>query len=795
MKLSWNWLQSFVDLKGIAPEEVGRKLTLHTAELEEIIHLAPFYENVYAGELVDYKSHPDSDKLHVGTFTLGKRGTKQIIFGSVHTVEKGIVYPIALAGANLKSGMEIKDSEIRGEKSEGMICDNNELGFKNGNLLTFDKKHIGKALPEINTEFEDILFDIDNKSLTHRPDLMGHRGFAREIAAIFDRKLILPEPVVTLPQKGEKLAVNIDTSVCKRFCALKIANVEIGPSDLTTQIRLENLGIRAISNVVDITNWILLEFGQPMHAFDGAKVYGDFIVRQARKGETLLALDEEVYELDTNDTVVADTNGTLSVAGIMGGEASGVTKNTKDVILECANWDPTAVRKTSHRLGLRSESSMRYEKSLDPLMCRSAILASCEKLLDFCPKAEITTPLEDIFPSPPKVLEIKLNPELVRKRSGINMSDKEISQKLSSIGFSVSPEKNSFKVGVPSYRATKDVSIPEDLIEEVVRLHGFEDIESKLPSLPITPPSKNMLRELEWEAREFLAARGFLETYNYSFVNHEEAAFLGGSMQTIQVQNPLSEQQVHLRETLLYGLVQHIESDLRLHNEVHFFEFGKTFKALKERTQEELCLGILRASLSSEENELFFLLKDEVKKLFLQLGIPVTFVPQKDAPSFAHPSKSATILIDGHSVGILGVLHPRYIPVKNSSVVFCELSAQSLLKPYAQNKHKKYQKLSPFPPVFRDLSLIIKAQTLMTEIEIIALESTSILQKIELFDEFVDENKIGKGLKNLAFHLVFQSSEKTLEEQDIDENFNAIVKALEKKLGAQLRLDFDKNKG
>lgn len=794
MKLSWNWLRSFVDIADITPEEVGRKLTLHTAELEEIIPLAPFYEKVYAGELVNFKKHPEAEKLHIGTFNLGMHGTKQIIFGSVHEVAKGTVYPIALAGARLKSGIEIKDSEIRGQKSEGMICDNNELGFKNSNLLTFSKKDIGKLLPEISKEFKDYIFDIDNKSLTHRPDLMGHRGFAREIAAIFDRKLTLPEPVVMLPKKGKPLSLKIETAVCSRFCAIKISGVEVQPSDISTQIRLENLGIRAISNVVDITNWILLEFGQPMHAFDAEKVHGDLIIRQAKKGEKLIALDEVEYELTSDHTVVADEKIPLSVAGIMGGKDSGVRENTKNVILECAHWDPTVVRKTSYHLSLRSESSMRYEKSLDPMSCRPAILASCEKLLDFCPDAKIVSPLQDEFPAPPKQLQIKLNPELVRKLSGINMSDDEISRKLRSIGFSVSSEKKIFQVAVPSFRATKDVSIPEDLIEEVVRLHGFEDIQACLPVLPIIPPKRNILRELEWEAKEYLAARGFLETYNYSLVNEKEETFIASTKETIRVQNPLSEEQAHLRQTLVFGLLNNIESDLRTYNEVNFYEFGKVFKAIdKHKTSETLHLGLLKASLSHDENTLFYELKKDLNRLFLQFGITPSFIPSEGV-QYCHPSKTAAISIGKENIGKIAVLHPRNIPVKNAGVVLSEINIEKLVNLYKKQKQKKYQKLSLFPPVFRDLSLIVPSRTLISDIESIVYQSSDILQKIELFDEFVDECKIGKGLKNLAFHLEFRSPEKTLEEHEIEEGFYVIVKSLEKVLKAQLRLDFEQGK-
>ena len=577
MKLSWNWLQTFLTFPTSppTPEEVEKKLTLHTAELEEIIPLKPYFDRIFAGKLLNWTQHPKAKKLHIGTFDLGPQRKKQIIFGSVHKVKKGSIYPIAINGAKLASGIEIKETEIKGEKSEGMICDNNELGFKNEELLTFSEKTIGKSLPEICIEFQDTLFDIDNKSLTHRPDLMGHHGFAREIAAIFGGKL-KECPRISLPHKGEPVPVIIKSDKCRRFCALKISKIKITPSCLATQVRLENLGIRSISNVVDTTNRILLEFGQPMHAFDAEKILLPLIIRQAKKGEKLLALDGEEYELTPQDTVVADKKGVLSVAGIMGGSFSGVTENTKEIIFECANWDPVAIRKTSKRLGLRSESSMRYEKSLDSLSCRPALLAASEKLLELCPEAKIETNLTDEFPYPPTQKSIILDPNLVRSRSGIDILDEEIIQKLESIGFLVTKKNKNLNINIPSFRATKDIEIPEDLIEEVVRLHGFEDIKSKLPNLPLCPPCRNILRELEWQIKEFASSRGFLETYNYSFVNNKEGNFTGQE-DSVEIENPLSKEQNQLRQTLIYNLVKNLESDLRTHKEVNFFEITFPF--------------------------------------------------------------------------------------------------------------------------------------------------------------------------------------------------------------------------
>lgn len=282
MKLSKNWLAKLVDLKNLSTQEIGEKLTFHTAELEEIVEQNKFYKDVYAAKLLSTKKHPQAEKLHIGKFDFGtKMGNKQIIFGSVHILEIGKVYPVAVSRAVLSSGIKISESVIKSEKSEGMVCDNSELGMKNSGLLTLNQTDIGKSLPEINKEFGDSIFDIDNKSLTHRPDLMGHRGFARELSAIFNRSLAFPEPNINLGT--EKIDVEIKSNKCRRFCAIKCTGIKVEPSSLDVQIRLENLGTKTISNIVDITNEIMMEFGQPMHAFDATKVEGELLLELQKK--------------------------------------------------------------------------------------------------------------------------------------------------------------------------------------------------------------------------------------------------------------------------------------------------------------------------------------------------------------------------------------------------------------------------------------------------------------------------------------------------------------------------------
>lgn len=795
MKISYNWLQEFVDLSNITPEELGEKLTLHTSEVEEIEPQSEYYEAIYTGKLLEVSPHPDAEKLSVAQFDLGKLGKKQIIFGQVHQVEIGEILPIVLAGAKLKSGIEIKDGDIRGEKSEGMICDNPEMGMKNEALMRFPASTpLGVPLSELLASCADTLIDIDNKSLTHRPDLMGHRGFAREIAAIFGRNLLLPEPLVAMP-KGPSNPVNVDiqTPNCRRFCAIRVENITVEPSSDEDVVRLEHLGVRAISNLVDITNLIMLGHGQPMHVFDADKIEGDIVVRQAKKGETLVALDGEEYKLSEHDTVVADSKKVLSIAGIMGGAFSGVTAETKNIIFESANWDPVAIRKTSTRLGLRSDSSMRYEKSLDPEMNKRAVLAATEQLLELCPEAKITSTLCDVYPTTPESISIAFRPQLVRDRSGLDVSDTKIKKRLESIGFEVKEGAKAWKVDVPSFRATKDVSIPEDLVEEVVRLEGFNTVPDDLPQLIATPPEVNQKRELDWRIRDNLCSQGYLESYGYSFVDDREQNFTG-TTDYVEVANPLTSEHQFLRQTLIFNTIQNIESELRTHGEVFLFELGKTYFPSKEvLPREDSKLLIMQASMSQDETALFYELKNTFHQLckFLRADSEIQYALPEASIAYLHPSKSASISVNGVEVGDIGVLHPSYLPAKNSHVAFLEIETNQLFDGLYLGA-EEYKKLLHYPAVHRDLSVIVSEKTLMTDIIACSQEASKLLYDITLFDEYADTKKLGEGIKNLAFHLQFRSGEKTLDEEEIEQAYNAIVESLGSRLGAQLRSEFDK---
>ncbi len=785
MKFSLNWLREFVDTKDLDPQEIGDSLTLHTCELEEVIHVGKNFDRIFAGKLIEVKDHKNSDKLHIGKFDCGKQGTKQIVFGNVFELTVGEIYPIALDGAKLASGIEIKNSEVREVKSEGMICTCPELGMKQESLLRFEEDDLGKSLPEIVPEFADILFDIDNKSLTHRPDLMGHRGMAREISAIWNKEF---ESEIFSPEitTGEPFPVNIETDKCRRFCAVALENVTVASSDITTQARLENVDIRAISNLVDLTNLSLAGFGQPMHVFDADKIKGGITVRLAKKKEKLLALDGEEYELSEEDIVVADDEKVLSIAGIMGGLESSVTNDTKNIVFESANFDATSVRHTSTRLGLRSDSSMRYEKSLDPTQCLDTIQWAAAKTQQLCPQATLSSAVGDAFLLPPETTKIDLPADLVRMKSGLPLSDEDIIAKLNALGFAVEPTGATLKVIVPSWRATKDITIPEDLVEEVVRLYGFDAIPSVAPTLPVAPPRRNKLREMEWSIRDLLASEGRNEVYLTSFVGPNDAAWIE-STEYVAVQNGANEEYEKLRRTLLSNAVRGMESELRTRGKLDLFEIGTIFPAIGK---EERNLLLFSAKMSGNGVQTFFEQKSELLRVFQALGVVAKINPCETPTALMHPAQCADIYIDGKIIGSIAVLHPGKTPVRGATVVFTELDLRALVSPVFE-KEIRHKESSSFPAVRRDLSLIVGKNIQQSDIISEMKKTTNFITSVELFDVFADKEKLGADNRNLAFHITFQAHDKTLDESTIDSAMKDIATSLEKNLQATLRLAFD----
>lgn len=791
MKVSYSWLQQFVSLDSISSDDLADKLTLHSCEVEEVEKIADRFKLIVTGKILEISDHPETDKLKVSKVDTGVHGERTILFGIGLKVNEGEIVPISLPGAVLPNGIEIAERKMKGLLSQGMICINSELGYKNDYLTVFPKEtELGKKLSEVSEHFSDVIIDIDNKSLTHRPDMMGHLGFAREISAILQVPVSFPKASESVVSKLEKekneFPIKIITDGCRRFCAVKMESVLVKASPLGVQMRLENCGVRAISNLVDITNEILLEYGQPMHVFDADKVKGALIIRNAKKGETLVALDGIEYKLEETDILVTDEEKILSIAGVMGGLESSITNDTKNIVFESANFDAATIRKTSSRLGLRSDSSMRFEKTLDPETCIPAIIAAVERVQKLLPNAKIVSTISDNYNKPFKPLTLFLSIEKVRKLTGIDISEKEIERILTSLGFRVEKDGNKLEVTVPSFRSTKDVEIEEDLIEEIVRLYGFDKIVSHSPVLPVVSPRTNWLRNLEWTVRDFWSTREFFEVMNYSFLGDWDKEFTGFD-NYIQIKNPLSSEQSIMRKTLLSNMIRNLESELRTHKKLNFFEVGKVYDKQKDNSiKEDLRLGILLGEIKGKENDMFYSLKKEINRFFESLYLSFDVIPTKKPYIYQHPSKSADIIIEDETVGTIFVVHPEKNDIKKASLVFAEISLSSLL-PFIRKSDASFVRSSSFPSFLRDLSILVDKKTLVRDIKQTLIKTDDSVVSVELFDVFEDNERFGVGKKNLAFHLAFQLKDRTLKDEEVDASFKKMVSVLNKEFGAELR--------
>ncbi|MEK7189363.1 MAG: phenylalanine--tRNA ligase subunit beta, partial [Patescibacteria group bacterium] len=569
----------------------------------------------------------NADKLKVCEVDVGQEKLSVVCGGS--NVKEGMLVALAKIGAKVRwhgegELVELKPIAIRGVDSQGMICASTEIGLGEMFPLKEEKEildlsgrrlKIGASLAEA-LSLDDAILEIDNKSLSHRPDLWGHYGIAREIGALFKTKL--KEYSVGKFKKGSGFDLRvkvIEPKLCPRYMAVGIDGVEVGESPAWLKQRLLAVGLRPINNIVDITNFVMLDLGQPMHAFDAARFschserseeslssmkgkrsFGlrpqddiVIIVRKAKDGEEFITLDGENCKLDSSMLVIADDKQAIALAGVIGGEASGVNENTKTIIFESANFDAASIRQTSIKLGLRTESSARFEKGLDPSLCELALRKAVELVLEICPGAKAVSSMIDEAHWHLNRGTIELSMEFLRNKLGVEIKQKEVAEILANLGFGVKAKKlvleryrgNVLLVAVPSWRAGKDIVLVEDLVEEIARIYGFVNIPSQLPIFSIAPPEENKLRNLERRAIETLIKElGYTEIYNYSFVSAEQVKNLGDDLSKyIELDNPLSKEKPFLRRHLLPNLLENIKNNLENYNELKTFEIGKVFSA------------------------------------------------------------------------------------------------------------------------------------------------------------------------------------------------------------------------
>lgn len=803
MHISYSWLQRHVNLDGISPEELCNDLTLSTAEVEGLEPFVPQLANVTVGHVLERVQHPDADKLGVCTVDVGAGDPVQIVCGAPN-VAVGHHVAVATVGTVLPGDLKIKKSKIRGVLSFGMICSERELGLgeeHDGIWVLPDDTQVGQPVSE-QLGLVDWIIEIDNKSLTHRPDLWGHRGIAREVAAIYGRELL---PLDTsLPSLGSEAAfpVRIEDPACSRYLGLSIDGVRIEPSPDWMRFLLLAVGQRPLDLLVDLSNFVMLDLGQPNHAFDRNSLAADgIVVRKANAGENMQTLDAEQRVLGVDDLLICSGKEAVALAGIMGGEGSKVAPETSQLLLEVATFAPAVIRRTSSRLGLRTDSSARFEKSLDPTLPVQAAGHFARLLLEIQPSVSFPAAMADTGEWDDPAHSLRLRTERVHRSLGKAIEPTEIEDILVRLGFGVSATQDGFDVAVPSARSTKDITIEMDLVEEIGRMHRYGNLPELALQAPVIPAHQDECRSLVRGLSDRLAGDArFHELISYSFQSDDLLRRTGVAGQPhVSVINPVAEGESKIRRDVLPSLLGRLLDNRRERDVVRIFEVGKGYRpdlANPEAEPEEVHqLALVLATPPCDEPRASALgqLQAVILDLIQRSERPAPVVQALEpVPGWAHPVKGLSLHVDGVDGPIAelaelepGVAHELGLSGEQASdVAAAVISINRLLE--CSKESRSYHALSRFPGVKVDVALLagddLPAATLVAAIEKAGKGNVA---QVELFDLYRGES-LGEGRKSLAFHVLLQSSTKTLSDKDGAKFLDRLERALGE-LDAELR--------
>ncbi|MBU1900917.1 phenylalanine--tRNA ligase subunit beta [Patescibacteria group bacterium] len=814
MLFSKNWLKKYVFLPdALDPEEFASEMTLHTVEVEEVEDKAAALTNIVVGEVRSVEKHSNADSLVVAQVFDGEEEIPIVCGGS--NVVEGMKVALGKIGAKVKwhgegEPVELKKTKIRGEVSLGMICAAEEVGLSDMYPSKGEKEILDLSFLEVKAgtplskalEIDDLIIDVDNKSMTHRPDLWGHYGMAREIAAIQKKKLEKYDPAKIIEGNERKIKVHVeDKFLCTRYMGIALDGIEIAESPKWLKESLIAVGVRPINNIVDITNYVMFDLGQPMHAFDADKLAFEddeltIEVRPAREGEKFTTLDDAEHELNDDNLLIADKTRALALAGVMGGKDSEIRENTSRIVFEAACFDATNVRRTAMKLGLRSESSARFEKTLDPNMAELAMRRAVELTLNICPNARVVSNLADEKNFLLNQGPIEISLEFLQNRIGMPIEKKFIEDALERLGFDVKEKKDVFTVTVPTWRATKDVSIREDLVEEVARMYGYDNIETQVPRFPIQAPEENVLRNLEHSVRDVLARReAFVEVYNYSYVSDALVEKLGfDTSKYIKLENPLQKDRPLLRRNLLINMLVNVEENLHRYGDVEIFEIGKTYllEEAGDRSgdddsllpRQDNFLGIMKAAKGVDTP--FFVVKGAIESIMKDLGLEMEVKKAQDLHNFVHAGRSGDIFVSGEIIGQMYELHPAVSKDFgiDERVAYAEINLDTL-KDFVKIKDS-YNKVSEYPVVERDMAFVLGKEVEDAAVRQVLRSLPSALYSIELFDVY-DGEHMEEGKKSLAYKLVYKSDEKTLTTEEVEKDHQALVAAVKTEFGAVVR--------
>ena len=789
MLVSYNWLKQYTNVEDNA-NELAEKITRGGIEVEGVEYLAEEISGVVVGYVESKEKHPDAEKLNVCQVNVGEEENLQIVCGAPN-VDAGQYVIVAKVGAKLP-GIKIKKAKLRGVESQGMICSLAELGlsksvvpknYQEGIYVFETEQELGSDVVEV-LGLNDYILDL---SITpNRADALSMRGLTYELGALYNNKVNFNDVEKEENYEATSLQVAVESDSCRNYVGQIVKNVEVKSSPLWLQTRLMNSGIRPINNIVDITNYVLLEFGQPMHAFDKDLVGDRIVVRDAKEGEVLETLDGEERKLQATDLVITDGTRAIALGGVMGGKNTEVSEETKNIILESAYFNPTSVRRTSATHGLRSDSSARFEKGIDPNMQKAALARAVELILELCPNAVVESSVGVVNKEEEKVVEITTS--YINNYLGITLSTEEIAAILEGLSFTVEVSGENLVVKVPTRRP--DISIKQDLVEEVIRIYGYDNLASTLPKFSKTTKggltySQRMVRDL----RAVYASLGFNDTINYSLVSEEEATeYTLEDHHKVRLLMPMTETHSTLRQSLVPGLLNTVQYNVaRKQKDLKLLEIGRVFFGSGDDNIQPKETLYLSAALTGEERATkwlkesssldFFAAKGYLEVVFERLGLDEKVTYRKSTLEGMHPGRFAEVYLGEKRIGFIGEVHPRVADKLglNTTYVFeinlDEVISESKVKP-------KYEEVTKYPEITRDIAMLVDVKDEYQNIyNVIESVNSKLITKVELFDLYVGAELL-VGKKSLALTITYSDKQKTLTDEEVTAVHDKVLSAL-----------------
>ena len=799
MKASIEWLSEYSDID-VDAVQLGDILTMTGSKVETIDQLGNDIKNVVVGKILEIEKHPDADKLVVTKVDVGNERL-QIVTGA-NNIKVGDIVPIAKDGSELPGGVKIKKGKLRGVDSCGMMCSIGELNLTTADypgqiehgIMILDKKlekDLGKDIVEVLNLKEDI---IDFEITSNRPDCLSIEGLGRETAASLNKPFKNPRKNIDelkVKDKEELEGLKVDITapdLCYRYVARVVKNVKIGPSPDWMVRRLKACGVRSINNIVDITNYVMLEMGQPMHAFDINSIEGKHItVRRAKNGEKITTLDGQERELNENNLVIADDKKAVAIAGVMGGLNSEIESDTKTVVFESAVFYGGSVRKTAKKVGLRTESSSRFEKGLST---ENALRAAnrAAQLVELIGVGEAVEGKIDVYPTKQKINQIKLDVSKINSLLGTNLSKQEMIDILAKLDIKV---ENDMAIA-PYFRM--DLEFVADLAEEIGRFYGYDKLDSTLIKADTTLGIRNKEQSIQKKVKEVLVNSGLSEIYTYGFVSEKDLELSNISDEikkyAITIQNPLSDEYKLMRPTTIPSMMQTLATNANKKNQsVKLFDLSRSYRNIKQEVQNgevPLQEEILTIGMYGEDMD-FYTLKGVIENILEAININHYEVEKETKNVSYHPGRCANMKVGTDIIATLGEVHPEVLNnyMISQRAYLAEVNITKLVK-YAKAS-KKYTEVPKFPAVERDVAVIVDEKVEVGQIEkIVTKKAKKLLESMQLFDIYRNE-KLGENKKSVAYSLIFRDKNKTLSDEEINGTMESIISELEKTLGAKLR--------